>query len=109
MQVSDNLISTLRVIRQGILNSGRTKMPTYLIPSSHDCKEASFLDKGYYRRHNGEIYPWEDEQKQDADFRALECEICHQEVLLLNTGMPNWDFVPNIVGKNDLGYSVCKK
>lgn len=110
MPVSDNFIKKLRSLRQGILKSGckDIKMSVYRIPEIHNCQEVSFLDKGYYRSHNGRIYSCNDRQ-EDADFRALECEICHQEILLLNTGMPNWDLIPNIVGTNDLGHSACKK
>lgn len=111
MQVSDNVIKKFRSLRQGILDSGSTdiKMSTYLIPASHDCEEPNFLDKGYYRLHNGEIYICHDGEEQRADFRAIECQTCHQEFFLMNTGVSNWDFMPNIVNENQLGYSACKK
>lgn len=109
MQISDNFITALRSFRRDINGCANTKMSTLTIPASHNCKNASFLDKGYYRRHNADICFCKDGQEQDADFRSLECEICHQEILLLNTGIPNWDFIPNIVNKNDLEHTACKK
>ena len=93
MQINDNLISKLRVFRKSIIDSGYNdiKMPVYSIPNLHTCSNPIFQNKGYYKRHNGEIYECKEGKEHTADFCVLECKICHNEFYLMNTGVQNWD------------------
>lgn len=102
MQINDDLISKLRMFRKGVIESGSAdiKMPIYSIPISHTCQDTTFLDKGYYKKHNKEICLCKQGQEFAADFRILECETCHQEFFLLNTGIQNWDNIPNLLKDN---------
>lgn len=93
MQINDNLISKLRIFRKSIIDSGYNdiRMPVYSIPNLHACSNPVFQNKGYYKRHNGEFWLCKESEEDSADFCILECETCHQEVALLNTGVQNWD------------------
>ena len=95
MQVNDDLISKLRMFRKGVIESDcvdSIKMPVYSIPISHACIDPIFQMKGYYKSHNGKV---KEGEKNTADFCVLECEICHNEFYLMNTGIQNWDTFPN--------------
>lgn len=97
----DDMISKMRLIRQSnqtmLSNYLETLLQTYQQTLQHQCQEARFIDKGYYYRRNGEMYLCTAEEKEKADFRAIECEECHQEILLMNTGRENWDMIFTIV------------
>lgn len=80
----DNLISKARILRKKLEN----ECLGYHI--QHNCNSPIYIDKGYYRRHNGD-YCIVQEEKNDADFRLLECECCQKEFFLINTGVTNWD------------------
>ncbi len=97
MQINDNLISKLRTFRQSVIESGGIdiKMPVYLIPSTHECLDFSFSNKGYFKRHNNDFWLCKEGEENTADFCVLECNICHNKFYLMNTGVPNWDVFPS--------------
>lgn len=96
MQISDNLISKLRRFRNGVMESCSMdiQMPVYFIPNSHHCSNATFLNKGYYKKHNNDICLCKNGE-DNPDFCILECETCHNEFYLMNTGVKNWDSFSN--------------
>lgn len=57
----------------------------------HDC----YLDYGYYKCHNNDIYKT---NKEEAEFRTIICPTCGKQVNLLKTDDFNWDKTIN--GKN---------
>lgn len=100
----DCFISNFRSFRQELKNSEAQEviMTPYMIPK-HTCQNPFYINKGYYRKHNGEFLVINQNQSQKADFLILECETCHQEIYLFNTGAQNWDILPNIERENEKG------
>lgn len=84
-------------IEQGIM------LEPYCV-TQHLCQQTCFTDKGYYYLHNGEINLCSVNQKDKADFRALECNQCHQEILLWNSGNLGWDQIFPIVQNENFVY-----
>ncbi len=91
MQI-DNIISQLRIFRQELITHESENIPVipHVLPQDH-CPNTSYTIIGYYRRHNGEFVECHVEKKNDADFCMLECNTCHQNIYLFNTGEQNWD------------------
>lgn len=52
------------------------------------CDHACYIDKGYYKYHNNDIYKT---PKEEAEFRCLICPKCGKEVILLKTHDTSWD------------------
>lgn len=109
----DNMISQIRFARK----LAQAKMPkniemqiqTYYQNLCHECLNAHFIDKGYYYRHNGENYLCSPIQKERADFRAIECVECHQEILLMNTGKEGWDLLFSIIPEENISFMKKKE
>ena len=97
MQISDDLISKLRMFRKGVIESDcmDIRMSVYSIPITHFCNNTTFLNKGYYKKHNNDVCLCKNGEENNADFCILECEICHNKFYLMNTGVQNWDGIPN--------------
>ena len=87
----DILISKIRLIRKLKYQNDLEIIDNYYQSINHTCQNTTYIDKGYYFRRNGELYLCNPFEKERADFRAIECEQCHQEILLMNTGKENWD------------------
>lgn len=96
MHINDDLISKLRMFRKGVIESDcmDIRMSVYSIPITHFCNNAIFLNKGYYKKHNNDICLCKNGEENSADFCILECEICHKEFYIMNTGVQNWDTFP---------------
>lgn len=88
--ISDNLIIQAKTIRQrkGEITPHFSICPVHYPEIHQTCLNPTYLDKGYYRHHNGEFYYTD---REHADLRVMECDICHNEIYLLNTGQQNWD------------------
>lgn len=97
---TDDIISKMRLVRKvrpsQISKTLELQIQHYYQNLAHHCFNAQFVDKGYYYRHNGDIYLCSMKELDKADFRAIECEQCHQEILLMNTGQEGWDQIDNV-------------
>ncbi len=88
----DSMITKMRIFRKAVIEGSHQNIQMlYQVPSVHNCSNPQFIDKGYYRRHNGEYCIYQEAQKEKADFRLLECTACHNEFYLMNSGAKNWD------------------
>lgn len=87
----ENLIS-LSKNKNTEVTEKNIQLQTYYSEIHKDCPGEEFIDKGYYYRHNGEYYICKEEKQ--ADFRLLECTICHKELMIFNNGKIGWDNVP---------------
>lgn len=95
----DNLISLSKNRSPECKEEQKIKLQAYYNSIHHDCSGRVFIDKGYYYRHNGEIYTCKEEEINRANFRLLECTLCHKEFMLFNNGVNGWDNVfvlPNV-------------
>lgn len=76
---------------QKLLNELINEYNNNLEICGHNC----YVDYGYYKYHNNDIYK---SNKEQAEFRVLICPKCGKKINLLKTNNINWDKCIN--GKN---------
>lgn len=53
-----------------------------------NCNHDQFLDQGYYKTHNGDIYV---STREESQFRYIKCSTCGENIFLFRTLDENWD------------------
>ena len=61
------------------------------------CKNSCYLDYGYYKFHNNDIYK---ATRDDAEIRTIICLECGKEIHLIKTNNIDWDYCINGIDIN---------